>query len=662
MERFNLLIKNFDSLSQELVTIREQIKNEKDEFFNSIVEFSPNFIAIIQNGKYMFANAKALDILKCRSSSEIIGNKILNTVHPEYQDVVTNQLRVSQNTSERPVLIKLICKDDSQCDFESNSAPFLYNKKPATLIIGRDITEELKQKDKIKQEQELRAEILNSFKEVVALYEPDHQIKWINNAGKQQLGITDDSYIGKYCHNVWFGSDKPCPTCPVINKNDKHHERVLHFSDKTIWMVRNIPMLNDEKEIVGYIEFRENITEKEKIRKELEESHIRLDKAELTTSLGHFELDLFSNNNVFSKGALKILGFNKDQYTNNRNIDILKYVHPDDEDRIKYYLNRSMLENEKFNQVFKILDSSGKTKTVHGKAETIIDTKKNRRVLFFTIQDISQIQRLKRQIANDEDRYKLLAENSPVGVGMIYKGELVYVNKTLLTVLGFNSTNEFRLTDIFLHVSPTNIFTLKEIADEIKNKTAVYPIRNQIKFTRKDGNQCVLNLILTECIIYDKTYIQSIVIDMTKEYEIEKKNKQLAVDSLYVNQKNKILHEIEIELNQILNNKKKLAKSDFNSIYSIINSYGKFDKDWEILKSHFEEIHSSFFHKLKTEYPLLTTIDLKHCACIKLNFTTKEIARFFNIKASSVQISRVRLKKKMNLLDSIDLRAHILSF
>ena len=45
-----------------------------------------------------------------------------------------------------------------------------------------------------------------------------------------------------------------------------------------------------------------------------------------------------------------------------------------------------------------------------------------------------------------------------------------------------------------------------------------------------------------------------------------------------------------------------------------------------------------------------------------MNFDTKEIARFFNVKASSIQIGRVRLKKKMNLSDSVDLRSYILSF
>jgi hypothetical protein len=78
--------------------------------------------------------------------------------------------------------------------------------------------------------------------------------------------------------------------------------------------------------------------------------------------------------------------------------------------------------------------------------------------------------------------------------------------------------------------------------------------------------------------------------------------------------------------------------------------------------ANFEEVHPDFFSKLKKAHPALSSNDIKHCACIKMNFETKEIARFFNIKASSVQIGRVRLKKKMNLSDEVDLRSYILNF
>jgi hypothetical protein len=151
--------------------------------------------------------------------------------------------------------------------------------------------------------------------------------------------------------------------------------------------------------------------------------------------------------------------------------------------------------------------------------------------------------------------------------------------------------------------------------------------------------------------------------DMTKMTNLESRQKQVAADALYMNQKNSILSEIESVLNKTLDDKKLTSsKKDFDKIFDIINSFKQLDKDWKMLIANFEEVHQGFFSRLKKTHPLLSSNDLKHCACIKMNFGTKEIARFFNIKDSSVQMSRVRLKKKMALSDDIVLRGYILNF
>ena len=115
-------------------------------------------------------------------------------------------------------------------------------------------------------------------------------------------------------------------------------------------------------------------------------------------------------------------------------------------------------------------------------------------------------------------------------------------------------------------------------------------------------------------------------------------------------------------LKTLSNKKFSSSRNEFKKIFDIINSFKQLDKDWKMLIANFEEVHPGFFSRLKKTHPLLSSSDIKHCECIKMNFDTKEIARFFNIKASSVQISSVRLKKKMNLPDSADLRTYILNF
>jgi PAS domain S-box-containing protein len=536
MERFDLLINNFNSLSKELLIIGQQLKSESEEFFNTIVEYSPNFIAIVQNGKFVFVNAFGIQLLKCKSSSDIIGKDFIEIIHQDNRDIVLQCFSNPKTGLNKPIRLKAFGLDGAQFDLESSIIPFLYNKKTAVLIISRDITSELQQREVLQKEQQLRNDILDAFKEVIAFYDSRHKVKWINRAGMEQLGYTDNSYVGKSCYKIWFGNKGPCPHCPVVTKNTKPSERLVTFSDQSIWMVRHIPMLDPENHVTGYIEFRENVTEKEKIKQELEKSRIRLVKAEKTANFGHFEYDLVKKTGILSHGVYHILGMPDEDIKQHPFEHLVKFIHSDDFSRVAQHFSRTVTGNSKFNQVFRAYDVSGNLKIIQGKGELIEDTEKGARLFFGTIQDI------------------------------------------------------------------------------------------------------------------------------TREREMEKKNKQLAADSLYVTQKNKILQEIENELNHVLSSKKTFQKKDFQKIIDVIGSYGKLDKDWDLLKSHFEEIHASFFHKLKEAHPSLSSNDLKHCACIKLNFSTKEIARFFNVKVTSVQISRVRLKKKMDLDESVELRNYIMAF
>ena len=88
MERFNLLVNNFDTLNKELKIVSDQLKKENDDFFNAIVEHSTNFIAIVQDEKYVFVNAQALNLFRCTSSADIIGKDISETIHPDYHNIV----------------------------------------------------------------------------------------------------------------------------------------------------------------------------------------------------------------------------------------------------------------------------------------------------------------------------------------------------------------------------------------------------------------------------------------------------------------------------------------------------------------------------------------------------------------------------------------------
>lgn len=65
---------------------------------------------------------------------------------------------------------------------------------------------------------------------------------------------------------------------------------------------------------------------------------------------------------------------------------------------------------------------------------------------------------------------------------------------------------------------------------------------------------------------------------------------------------------------------------------------------------------------MKLACPQLTSGDLKLCAYLKMNLSSKEIAQLLNISLKGVEIGRYRIRKKLNLSPTINLANFINTF
>lgn len=71
--------------------------------------------------------------------------------------------------------------------------------------------------------------------------------------------------------------------------------------------------------------------------------------------------------------------------------------------------------------------------------------------------------------------------------------------------------------------------------------------------------------------------------------------------------------------------------------------------------TRFKEVYPDFYEKMATKYPSLTSNELKSCALLKLNFSSKEIMDFESISLRTVETRKYRLRKKLGLSSEIDL-------
>ncbi|WP_313512797.1 triple tyrosine motif-containing protein [Sphingobacterium sp.] len=134
------------------------------------------------------------------------------------------------------------------------------------------------------------------------------------------------------------------------------------------------------------------------------------------------------------------------------------------------------------------------------------------------------------------------------------------------------------------------------------------------------------------------------------EQELESKNRELANAAMNIVYKNEMLNNLHHELTNLNDSSgNKLSNDQLRKVNKLIDEAHSDDRDWDLFEKSFNEAHENFFKKLKSEYPSLVPNDLKLCAYLRLNMSSKEIASLLNISTRGVEIRRYRLRKKLNL-------------
>ncbi|WP_235921942.1 triple tyrosine motif-containing protein [Flavobacterium phycosphaerae] len=139
--------------------------------------------------------------------------------------------------------------------------------------------------------------------------------------------------------------------------------------------------------------------------------------------------------------------------------------------------------------------------------------------------------------------------------------------------------------------------------------------------------------------------------------DVDSKSKELAVSTMNLIKKNELLSLIKEDLKKTSEEGNRNVKSVITTINKNINE----EDTWNVFKEAFDNADKDFLKKMKQAHPSLTPNDLRLCAYLRLNLSSKEVAPLLNISVRSVEIKRYRLRKKMDLPHEQGLVEYILS-
>lgn len=145
------------------------------------------------------------------------------------------------------------------------------------------------------------------------------------------------------------------------------------------------------------------------------------------------------------------------------------------------------------------------------------------------------------------------------------------------------------------------------------------------------------------------------------EQDVKHKAEELSNVTMNVARKNEILLDISQRLDRMQENADSTVQKELQRIKSLIKKNISHDDDWRNFLHNFDLAYDDFARRLSEMHPGLTQTELRVCCYLKMGLSSKDIAPLFNISYRSVEMTRYRIRRKLNMTRDTNLTEYLQS-
>ena len=230
------------------------------------------------------------------------------------------------------------------------------------------------------------------------------ELIYVNKTFEKTSGYSANEVIGKNPRMLQSGKTKPETYKKIwqslTNGNSCEHELINKKKNNELLYERAYfsPILDDDGEACHYLAVKEDITLRKISENALRKSEANLLKAQEIAKLGCWELDLVTNELIWSDEIYRIFEINPDKFGASYEA-FLDTVHPDDRDLVNNAYSESLRTKEPYTIEHRLLMKDGRVKYVTESCETTYDHEGNPLRSLGTVHDITLRKKQEERIA-----------------------------------------------------------------------------------------------------------------------------------------------------------------------------------------------------------------------------------------------------------------------
>ncbi|MDD5427250.1 MAG: PAS domain S-box protein [candidate division Zixibacteria bacterium] len=599
-----------------LITIRDVTETVKadealkksEKRYRDVINNCGEGIAILQNDYLIFTNPKACEITGY-SEKELLSKPLLEFIYPEDR-VMLNRIKdevLLHHQSPPPVQFRFINRLNELKWCECITVFIIWENQPATLNFFRDITRRKLAEMALKESEERYRNFIENYHGIAFISDLFFNIKSIHGSIEEITGYKADDFLSHRLewHKIIYPKDMP-----TIEKDNnllisvpghaiRRTYRIVRKDGQIRWVNEHIknkcPLSGKPQAIEGFIE---DVTDIKKVE-ELEYRN-RFERLITLISSDFINIDTADIDREITK-ALKEIG--RFAEADRSYVFIFK-------DDFKHIENTHEWCREGISPQI----NNCKNLNIELLPWWMNKLKNRENVLIPSVIDLPASAASEKAILQSQEIQSLIVVP-------------MYLGRVLIGFLGFDAVREIK------NWSEDTITLLKMVGTIFTNALERKKADEELRKAHDELEKRVRERTL----------------------ELSEANRELEIEREALQQKNLALKEI---LSQIDDEKKNMARQIQSNIdrvalplFDILDErVSDSEKHYlRLLKNCISDLSSPFISCLEMKYSKLTPRETEICQMIKNGFSSKQIARAFNISLLTILKQRKTIRKKLKI-------------